>query len=220
MGKELKLEAQVRAEEKNKDVKKAGFIPAVIYGSGKEATSLKVKLQDFKKVFAVAGESTLINLVIDGKEPVKVIVKTVQKDAIKNEFVHVDFYAIDMTKKIQVEIPLNFVGESKAVKELGGTLLQTMETVHVQCLPGDLVESLDVDLGILEDFSTSIRVSDVQAPATIEVITPAEQTVATVDMPRSARQGAGASGEEGEDEGTTEANEEKKEEGAEEAKTE
>lgn len=216
MGKELKLEAQVRADEKNRDVKKAGFIPAVIYGAGKEATSLKVKAQDFKKVFAAAGESTLINLVIGGKEPVKVIVKAIQKDVIKDDVVHVDFYAINMNNKIEVEIPLNFIGESKAVKELGGTLLKNMETVHVRCLPGDLVDHLDVDLSILEDFSTSIRVSDIQLPETIEAINQETQTVATVDMPRSAKQEAGEEGSEGEEK-TEEAKEEAP---AEEAKAE
>jgi large subunit ribosomal protein L25 len=206
MGKELKLEAQARADEKNKDLRKSGFIPAVVYGAGQETTNLKLKLQDFKKVFAIAGESTLINLSLDGKDAVKVIVKSIQKDAVKDEIIHVDFYAIDMKKKIEVEIPLNFIGESKAVKELGGTLITNMETVHVQCLPGDLVESLDIDLSILEDFSNTLRVADVKSPETIEITNDENQTVATVAMPRTAKQ---IEEMEKEERGETESEEEK-----------
>jgi len=221
MGKELKLEAQARADEKNKDLREDGFIPAVIYGAGQETTNLKLKLQDFKKVFAVTGESTLINLSIDGKDAVKVIVKSIQKDAVKDEIIHVDFYAIDMKKKIEVETPLNFIGESKAVRELGGTLLTNMETVHVECLPDNLVESLDIDLSILEDFNSTLRVADIQSPDNIEIIDDEHQTVATVAMPRTAAQIEEMEREDrGEVEVDEEKNEEDKKEDAEEQKSE
>lgn len=192
MGKEIKLEAQTRADEKMRDLRAEGLMPAVMYGAGNEAISLKLKTQEFKKVFTEAGESTLIDLVVDGKEAVKVIVKEIQKDRIKGDVLHVDFYVINMKNKIEVEIPLNFIGESKAVRELGGTLLKSMEAITVKCLPGELVESLDVDLSTLKSFDDTVRVSDIVLPANYEAITQASQPIATVEMPRSAKQNADA----------------------------
>ncbi|MBI4778874.1 hypothetical protein HY797_00280 [Candidatus Falkowbacteria bacterium] len=75
-----------------------------------------------------------------------------------------DFEKVDMTKKITTEIPLNFVGEAKAVKELGGTLVKNMDTVEVECLPGDLVSHIDVDISILENFDQFIRLHDLILP--------------------------------------------------------
>lgn len=212
MGSEIKLDAQTRADEKMKDVRAEGLIPAVMYGAGTEAKSLKVKSGELNKVFSQAGESTLVNLSIDGKAPVKVIIKDIQKDALKNYITHVDFYTIDMTHKIEVEIPLHFVGEARAVKELGGTLLKGLETIHVRCLPGDLIDFIEVDISGLNDFESTVRVSDLKIPANMEVINQESQTIATVDMPRSAKQelGEGETAEAGEA-ATEEKKEDKKE---------
>lgn len=210
MGSEIKLDAQTRADEKMRDVRAEGLIPAVMYGAGTEAKSLKVKSGELNKVFSQAGESTLINLSVDGKAPVKVIIKDIQKSVLKNYITHVDFYTIDMTHKIEVEIPLHFIGEARAVKELGGTLLKGLETIHVRCLPGDLIDFIEVDISSLDDFESTVRVSDLTIPANMEVINQETQAIATVDMPRSAKQELGEGGEA--EAGTEEKKEEKKEE--------
>ncbi|MFA6306219.1 MAG: 50S ribosomal protein L25 [Patescibacteria group bacterium] len=162
----VQLNAQARGESngKAKKIRTAGFIPAVIYGFGKANKSIKVKKHDFEKVFAVAGEFNLVDLSIDEAVPEKVIIKDVQRDSLTDGVIHIDFYQVDMTKKITTEIPLNFIGEAKAVKELGGTLVKNMDAVEVECLPGDLVSGIDVDISQLEVFDQFIRLHDLVLP--------------------------------------------------------
>lgn len=181
----IKLEAQTR-KEKNITAKKerrSGFIPANLYGKGVKNVNLKVKELDFKRVFSVAGESHLIELAIDKAAPVKVIVKDTQKDTTKDNVIHVDFYKVDMDKKITTEIPLKFIGESRAVKEKGGILVKSIDSVSVKCLPGDLVDNIEVSLANLNDFHDHIRISDIKLPAGIEVLADINEMVITVAEP-------------------------------------
>ena len=179
---EIKLSAESR-DKKNgsaKQVLSTGYIPAVIYGSGAKNINLKIKTIDFEHVFAAAGESNLIDLIINGKQAVKVIVKEFQKDAVKGGAIHVDFYQVDMKKKITTNIPLDFVGKSKAVKELGGILIKNMDEVEVECLPGDLINKIEVDLSKLNDLSDIIRVSDLVLPEGVAIINEQSDVVASI----------------------------------------
>lgn len=182
MTKEIKLEANKRTEKngKAKNVRKEGFIPAVIYGGKTESSSIKVKDLDFNRVFAVAGESHLIDLTVDGASPAKVIVKDVQKDFLTDKIIHVDFYQVDMNKKIITAIPLHFIGESKAVKESGGTLVKNMDELEIECLPESLADYIEVDLSILENLRDAIKMSDIKLPAGMELAREADETVVTV----------------------------------------
>lgn len=183
---EIKLSVLSRSEKngKTKKIRADGFVPVVIYGSGAKTRSLKVKQLNFERVFELAGESNLINLIIDKEKPVKVIIKDIQRDVIKGNVIHVDFYQVDMSKKITTEIPLNLIGESKAEFELGGTLMKNMDSVEVSCLPGDLVDHIDIDLSKLENFGDAIRVADLALPSGMAVISEPDEVVANVIEPR------------------------------------
>lgn len=154
------MNAQLR--EKNEKLS-ADSLAAVLYGKGVNNQSLKLKKTDFDKVFKVAGESNLITLNF-GKEDIKVLVKDIQRDALKNFVTHVDFYQVNMKEKITTEIPLHFVGESKAIKELGGVLIKDIDAVEVECLPGDLVDHIDVNIAVLNTFEDAIRLDDLVLP--------------------------------------------------------
>ncbi|MFA5360074.1 MAG: 50S ribosomal protein L25 [Patescibacteria group bacterium] len=191
----VQLNAQLRSESngKAKKIRTTGFIPAVVYGFGKENKNVKVKKHDFEKVFATAGEFNLVDLSIDAAASTKVIIKDIQRDSLTDAIIHVDFYQVDMTKKITTEIPLNFVGESKAVKELGGTLVKNMDTVEVKCLPGDLVSHIDVDISKLEVFDQFIRLHDLVLPngitlahETNEAVVGVAETKAEQEAPKPA----------------------------------
>lgn len=188
MGKELNLYAQSRASEKNKELKEGGYIPAVVYGNGLETKSLLVKSKELNHVFAEAGEATLINLSIDKKQKIKVIIKDIQKSPLKRNITHVDFHVVSMDKAIDVEIPLLFVGESKAVREQGATLIKARESVNAHCLPGDLVDHIEVNLGLLETIDSIIHVSDVKAPKGVTIVEHEHDAIAAVELPRDSRQ--------------------------------
>lgn len=185
MATEIKLSAELRKEKDNNvnKIRREGFLPANIYGSGMENKNIKIKNLDFEKVFNAAGESHLINLEVDGKEPLKVIVKDVQKDPVKDNIIHVDFYQVNMSKKIHTEIILNFIGESKAVKELGGTLIKHTDSIEIKCLPGDLVDRIDVDLSNLNNFHDTVKAGDLKLPKGVELAGNTDETIAIVLEP-------------------------------------
>ena len=178
----VQLNVQLRSESngKAKKIRATGFIPAVIYGFGKENRNIKVKKHDFEKVFAIAGEFNLVDLSIGEAAPVKVIIKDVQRDSLTGGVIHIDFYQVDMTKKITTEIPLNFIGEAKAMKESGGTLVKNMDTVEVECLPEYLISHIDVDISKLDNFDQFIRLHDLILPQGIELVSETNEAVVGV----------------------------------------
>ncbi|MFH0891954.1 MAG: 50S ribosomal protein L25 [Candidatus Falkowbacteria bacterium] len=184
MGKDIKLDAQTRAEGSATKLRSEGFVPAVVYGSGSENKNIGIKKVQLEKIYARLGETSLIDLKIDNGEALKVIIKDTQKDPLRNNITHIDFYVVDMKKPIDVTLPLRFTGEAKAVKELGGTLVTNLDAIEVRCLPGDLMESFDVDLSILNTFEDSINVRDLKLPAGIEILSNLDGVVASVIMPQ------------------------------------
>lgn len=182
MTKEIKLKAQVRQEEGEKlaKLRNDSFIPAILYGPSTENQKLKVKKLDFEKIFESAGESSLVDLIIDEKAPVKILIKEVQKGALKDDILHADLYQVDMKKTITTEIPLHFIGESPAVKELGATLVKDIDGVEIECLPGDLVNHIDVDLSVLKNFHDSIKMNDLKIPTGMKLVNETNDIVAIV----------------------------------------
>ncbi|MDD4901259.1 MAG: 50S ribosomal protein L25 [Patescibacteria group bacterium] len=178
----VQLQAQLISEKDGKAqvIRKAGFIPAIMYGASAANKSIKVKKHDFAKAFKVAGEFNLVDLSVGQDKPVKVIVKDVQRDGLTDNVIHIDFYQVDMAKKILTEIPLHFVGESKAVKDLGGTLVKNMDTVKVSCLPGDLVSHIEVDISKLVEFDNFIRLHDLILPQGVELASATNEAVVGV----------------------------------------
>lgn len=181
MSEEFKLAAEVRdAKEKMSAIREAGFIPAVVYGTGHANQSIKVKAGEVDKIISQAGETHLVNLIIGNVEPIKVVVYEVQRDPIKGGTVHVDFYQVDMKKKIEVEVPLEYVGISKAVDEMGGVLSKSADHVKVSCLPNDLPDHLEIDLSALDSFDSIFKASDLKLPKGVELVNENEETLVSI----------------------------------------
>jgi len=163
----------------------AGQVPAVVYGSKIEPKNIAVNLKALIVALRGAGESSLVDLAINGDQPLKVLIQDVQKDPMTGEIIHVDFRAVDLTKEIVAEIKLEFIGESPAVKGLGGILIEAMNTLEVRALPTALVSSIQVDISMLKTFDDTIRVSDLILPAGITAVKDLNETVAVVEEPRT-----------------------------------
>ena len=183
---EIKLDASIRSKKSNKakKIRINGFVPAVIYGPGAISRNLKVKSYNFERVFNVAGETNLIDLTIDNEQAIKVIIKDIQRDGVKDDIIHVDFYRIDMNKKISTEIPFNFINGSKAVQELGGTIIKNMDSAGIECLPGDLIDHIDIDLSKLENLGDVVRIADLTLPPAITITSKQDEIIVSVIEPR------------------------------------
>lgn len=184
---ELILEAKLRElrGKHTKQLRQKGLLPAVLYGKGKDTLSLQVSARDFKRVFHQAGESTLINLKIAGQGDKKVLVHDVAKHFMKDVPIHVDFYEVDLARKIRTKVPIHFKGTAPAVKELGGVLVKNLNELEVEALPQDLPPFLEVDIENLKSFNELMRISDLKISEKIKLMGHPEDVIVKVQAPRS-----------------------------------
>ncbi len=183
------LTIQARARDvrgKNPNtIRKSGNLPAVLYGHGVTARALVVPGNEFLRVYRNAGESTLVDLMVDGAAPVKVIIQEVQRHPVSGLPLHIDFHQVRMTEKMHAEIELAFTGEAPAVKELGGVLVKNLDHVKVEALPRDLVHEITVDVSQLKTFDDFIHVKDIRTPKGITILDKPDEVVVLVTPPRS-----------------------------------
>ncbi len=187
----IKMEVSTRTKEESpKELVRNGMVPAVLYGAHlKENAIFKIAHNTIKKVFERAGESTLIDMIVDGKESEKkVLIKDIQRDPVKGDLIHVDFYEVNMNEPINASIQLNFIGESNAIKNLGGSLIKDADEIEVKCLPGDLVNHIDVDISKLNELGDTIHIKDLNIPEGMEVAQDPDGMVAIVVEPKEEKE--------------------------------
>jgi len=165
------------------ELRAEGNVPGVIYGPDREPISVYVPYNDLDKLYQEAGESTLVDVTVEGEQEAKVLIQDVQYDPVKGRYIHVDFRQIDMNKPMYAATELKFIGESPAVKELGGTLVKPIEHLNIKCLPKDLVSEIEVDLSKLNNFEDVIHVKDLNLPAGITVEDNMDNVIAKVSAP-------------------------------------
>jgi large subunit ribosomal protein L25 len=181
----LKADSRDITGKKMKSHRKNGLIPAVIYGNKFESRNLWIKYPDFQKAYKETGESTILELDIDGKNKANVLVYDVQVNPVSGKFSHVDFFHVRMDQRIETEVPLEFVGESEAVKAMGGILLKSLDNVPVSCLPADLPAKIEVDISALKNFDDVIKVGDLKISEKVKLQVESDTVVANVAAPRS-----------------------------------
>lgn len=165
-------------------LRRAGKVPAVIYGHGEATRSLALDAHELDRLFArISVENTIISLNIDGERggPVRALVREVQMHPFRPEVLHVDFLQIHAGERVHLEVPVRLVGTAAGVKA-GGILQQTLHDVEVRCLPDQIPEALEVDVSGLE-IGQSLHVSDLPVPDGVEVETDGERVLCTVIPP-------------------------------------
>jgi large subunit ribosomal protein L25 len=165
-------------------LRKAGLLPAVLYGHKVETQDLELSEREFAKIFKLAGESTLVNLTVDGQSR-PVLIHEVQNHYLTDKPIHVDFYAVNMDEKLKAHVPVHFLGEAPAVKSLGGVLVKNLSEIEVECLPADLPHAIEVDISILDNFEKAVYVRDLKVSDKVQIITSADDMVTNVAAPRS-----------------------------------
>jgi large subunit ribosomal protein L25 len=165
-------------------LRRAGILPAVVYGHGAPSESLQVDARAFDDLRRHHGRNTLIDLTVDGGRARPVLVHSIQEHPLKRRPIHVDFYLVKMTEEITVEVPVVAVGNSVAVDKMGGNLLHVLATVKVRALPGDLPQTLEADISVLNDFEGVIHAGDLPMPAGVHLVTDPGEMALRVQPPR------------------------------------
>ena len=176
---ELKAEKRELLGGKVSILRKEGLVPAELYGHGKENMHLTVNAKEFNKVFKVAGESTIITLVVD-KDKMPALIHDVSLDPITDAVLHADFYAVNMNEEIETTVPFEFIGEAAAVKAQGGILVKSMHEVDVRALPANLPHAIEIDLSALENIHDSIHIKDVKVKSGVKLLAEDDAVIATV----------------------------------------
>jgi len=181
----LELKADVRevTGRKVKVLRQEGLVPAVLYGHA-DPTLLQIEAKPLGKVLREAGTHQLIGLQIGNKKPVVTLARDIQRDAIRHNYLHVDFYAVKMDEKVTAQIPLVIEGVSPAVKDHGGILTHGMDEIEIECLPSDLLSAIEVNIEGLVEYNDSISVSDLVVPSSITVLSDPDSMVVKVEAPR------------------------------------
>ncbi|MBX4216013.1 50S ribosomal protein L25 [Candidatus Parcubacteria bacterium] len=175
------LSAKVRSAKENlSKLRKGGFVPAVYYGKKEQSTPISVEKMAFKKIWKEAGESSIITLTTEAGS-VDSLLYEVQVDVVTGEPLHADFYTVDANTEIHANIPLEFVGTSPAVKDLGGILVKVMHEIEVKSLPKDLPPKIEVDISSLAELNSHITVADLKLPHGVSTTENATEIVALVD---------------------------------------
>ncbi|MBI3443011.1 MAG: 50S ribosomal protein L25 [Candidatus Sungbacteria bacterium] len=181
---QLKARARNELGKSVKTLRKGGFLPAVVYGEGVPSQPVALLYKDFVATLHAAGESTLVTLNVDGK-PFNVLIHDVAYDPVSDLPIHADFHAVRMDKLIRTHVPLEFVGESAAVKNDSGVLVRVVQELEVEALPQNLPHGLTVDLSLLATIGSTIHVKNLVLPAGVTLMADMDETLAVIEAPRS-----------------------------------
>ncbi len=171
--------------EKLVDIRSNGMVPAVVYGAQVENTPISVSSVDFLKLFKVAGETSTIVLELEDtesktKKNLNVLIHDLQVHPVKGFPLHIDFLAIDMNKKINVSVPLEYIGVAPADKDGLGILNKVIHEIEIEALPKDMPNSIEVDLSSLINLDDQIRARDITLSDGVELVTDADKIIALI----------------------------------------
>jgi large subunit ribosomal protein L25 len=165
-------------------LRRAGKLPAVVYGHGIDSDSVTVDAHEFEQLRRHTGPNALVDLSVDGKKARPVLVHSVQVHPVNRRTLHVDLFLVRMTEELTVDVPLVATGEAPAVTLNGGTLLHPSESVRVRALPDHLPQSIEYSVVSLVDFDTTLHVRDLTVPSDVTLLTDGDEIIAKVQPPR------------------------------------
>lgn len=169
--------------KKARFLRRAGWVPGNIFGRGVESVAIQLRAREIEHLLAHTHRSPLLSLTVDGSPPATVLMKGVHRKPTTSELYHVEFYRVSMTQHLRAQVPLEFVGEAPAAKVHSGTILRALDSLEVECLPGDLPSTITVDLERLVEIDDTLHVGDLELPRGVRVLREADEIVAKAMRP-------------------------------------
>ncbi len=162
-----------------KALRRSGKVPAVVYGHNIKPASIQVDAREVTNTLRRIGRNTLITLNVAGDQR-NVLTREIQRDPIRRTIQHIDFYEVNMTEKITASIRVLTVGEPADVKSGAGVLLQERDTLEIEALPTDLIDSVTIDISNMK-IDDVVRVKDIAIPAGVKFLEELEEDVVRVN---------------------------------------
>lgn len=178
-------------------LRRRGEIPVHLYGGDGGSLALQTTYAELRRLLPKVGLNVPVSVTIEGSNAEDIcFVREVQRNPVTDEIIHVDFLRTDVSQKIRADVPVLLEGLPSAVSLMGGTLIQNMLTISVEALPLDMPDAVRIDVTILQDFDTTIHVSDIALGEGLTVMSSADDLVARVAAPRVELEPAVGEGEE------------------------
>ncbi|MED4533447.1 50S ribosomal protein L25/general stress protein Ctc [Metabacillus fastidiosus] len=182
------LQAQERTEftsSAKRRIREQGKIPAVVYGKETESKSVSLDAGELLKKLRDEGRNAILQLHVgDASHPV--MLSDYQMDPIRNQLVHADFQIVDMQSEVEVEVPVNLIGTSQGVKD-GGVMQQSLHQILVKAKPGDIPQTIDVDVSNL-GVNEVISVKDISSSGNYSLVQDEEQVIASILPPQQEKE--------------------------------
>ena len=182
------LSASVRTDTGKgaaRSLRRSGQIPAVIYGSAREALPLAINQRDLDRLLqTIAAESTVIELTLDGGRTSKTLIREIQRHPFKRQILHLDFQELVAGEKVTVSIPILLVGMPDSVRLGGGVMDQVLRELEIEVDPANIPNRIELDVSHL-DIGHSLHVSDLKLPEGVTVLADPETTICVVAIPRA-----------------------------------
>jgi large subunit ribosomal protein L25 len=182
------LEAQPRTVVGKKvgRLRRSGLVPVVVYGPKTEPVNLQIEYRPLQIALMKAGGTNLIEIRYEGGSHV-VLAREVQRDILRTDITHVDFFAVDLLAKISIDVPIHFVGESPAVQARKGILITGPTMLTIETLPSHLMSQIEVDLSNLNEIGDAVHVRDLKLDADITIINDPDEMIARISQTSAAR---------------------------------
>jgi len=173
----LKAELRTITGKKVKNLRIAGKVPAVIYGSEVKTLPITLDKRDTTNTLNKYSGSTILTIDVEGKEH-PTLVREIQQDYIKGDLLHVDFLVISLTEKLRTYVSITLIGEAPVLEEYSALIVSGLDQIEVECLPQDLPEVIEVDVSSMEEIGAAIYLKDIPSIEKVEFLSDPEDLIA------------------------------------------
>ena len=182
---EIELNPRELMGKKVGRLRRAGIVPVHLYGPGMESRALQCNASQLIRVLATAGGATPIHITIQG-EPGNhlAFAREIQWDPKRDDLLHVDLLAADVSRPVTAQVPIVLIGESAGARTVSGTVMHQLRTVDIQALPLEMPSEIELDISVMEEPDSVIRVSDLLIPENATLLSDVEELVVRIELPR------------------------------------
>ena len=182
---QIRVDARTVTGKQTKRLRASGIVPGVLFGKIAGSVPVQLDAKALDQLYRQAGRTSVVKIAVgDGATETSAVIKSLQRHPLTGRALHVDFFALDLTHEMTVDVPLSFNGEAPGVEATGGFLLTSLDHLRMKALPSDMPQQISVDLTPLVDLEAAIHVSDLPIPDNVTVLNDPEELVARVMPPR------------------------------------